>query len=1024
LPGKFHRLHFYQKTLTRHNDYTPDILFNLSAFMTLDNNAGFTFMSNGGEMGALMRDVDWSQTELGEPEQWPETLKITLRLILTSNHAMFIFWGEHLIQFYNDAYRQTLGPERHPSALGQRGRECWQEIWDIIGPQITSIMAGGDATWHENQLLPVTRHGRREDVYWTYGYSPIQDSVGVRGVLVICSDVTVEHTTREELKNLNAQLTEQLRLRDEANRRQRFRLEMTDSIRGLVESSAAANVTFRLLAQYMNASRVFYCDIDDRDGSFSIPYEWRREGLKSLLGLTGNTADFGPKNNVLLSLGQILAVSDVSSDPRTAGFQAAYQAMGARACLVIPIVKEGRFVAALSFHQTAVVEWPDSEFALMEELAERLWSAIERGRAEEQRALALQQLAQERERESERLRSMFAQAPGFMCILRGPWHLFEFANAAYHKLAGHRKLIGLTVAEAFPEVAEQGFISVLDNVFMTGEPFNATGAKLLLQNAAGLMDEVYLDFIYQPILDASGGVTGIFVEGFDATERVLTRQALELSERRLKEGLVAAKMTVWDFDIETKRINYVANSEAFSGTEIKSIDQSWEHVDPVDLERLHAARAAAIAQRGSYDDLIRVNSPGASAPQWFQVGGNVICDEHGHPRSIRGVSIDVTARKLAEEALQQADRRKDEFLAMLAHELRNPLAPISAAASFLGLISDDAKKVKHISEVITRQVHHMSHLLDDLLDVSRVTSGLIELNNQVWNIETIALESIEQVRPVMEKREHHFEFIRPTERSYVLGDRMRLVQVLTNVLQNSAKFTPEKGRIALAIEVTDQQLTVVIKDNGVGIDAELLPHIFELFTQERRSSDRSQGGLGLGLALVKKLVSLHGGSIVASSEGYGRGSQFTIRFPRATASLPLPTTPTLNATEIAATSARILIVDDNPDAANVLAMLLENAGYQVDVVHDAQSALQHAQRGSKDVFLLDIGLPRIDGNQLAQLIRSLPQAKNVTLIALTGYGQEYDKSRSFAAGFDHFFVKPVPLDELLGVLENLVVSVV
>jgi signal transduction histidine kinase/ActR/RegA family two-component response regulator len=991
--------------------------------MTAELNAGFAFMSNGGEMGVLIREKDWSQTELGDPEHWPETLKTTLRLILTSNHAMFVFWGEDLIQFYNDAYRQTMGPERHPSALGQRGKDCWQEIWDIIGPQIASIMAGGEATWHENQLVPVTRYGQRQDVYWTYGYSPIQDSNGVRGILVICRDVTVEHNSREELRKLNAQLSEQLRLRDEAERRQRFRLEMYDGIRGLVESSAVATIAFRHLARYLHASRVYYCDIDDLNGTFHIPYEWRRDDLRPLLNVSGNTADFGQKNMVLLSLGQVMAINDVSADPRTAPYQTAYQALDAHACLVIPVVKEGRFVASLSFHQTEPFEWPSSEFSLMEEITERLWSTIERSRAEEQRAQALQQLAQQRGQEGERLRSMFAQAPGFMCILRGPWHMYEFANAAYNKLSGHRKLIGLTVAEAFPEVVEQGFVKLLDQVFMSGEPFKATGAKLTLQNPDASPTEAYLDFIYQPILDASGGVTGIFVEGFDATERVLTRKALELSEYRLKEGLVAAKMTVWDWDVATKTINYVANPEAILGSKWERVDQLWSHMDASDLDRLHKARSAAIEVNGSYEEVVRLNPPDGQT-QWFHLKGNVVFDEQRQTQSIRGVWIDITARKLAEEALLQADRRKDEFLAMLAHELRNPLAPISAAASFLGLIADDPKKVKHISEVITRQVHHMSHLLNDLLDVSRVTSGLIELDNQVWDIETIALESIEQVRPVMEQRGHTFEFIRPNERAYVFGDHMRLVQVMANVLQNSAKFTPEKGRISLAIDVTEQDITILITDNGVGIDAELLPHVFELFTQERRSSDRSQGGLGLGLALVKKLISLHGGSVVANSEGYGRGSQLTIHLPRA-ASVQHSVAPRpsqISASDIAAIPTRVLIVDDNPDAANVLAMLLENAGYQVEVVHDAQSALQHAQRASQDVYLLDIGLPRIDGNQLAQLIRSLPQSKDVTLIALTGYGQEYDKSRSFAAGFDHFFVKPVAFEELLAVLERLTIA--
>ena len=224
----------------------------------------FDFFSNGGEMGALMRAYDWSNTSLGAPHLWPEILKTSLRLVLTSNHPMFIWWGPELFQFYNDAYRETMGPERHPSALGQRGSECWGEIWDIIGPQIESVMAGGPSTWHQDQLVPVTRHGRREDVWWTYGYSPIQDSSGVQGVLVVCNDVTSEHQARESSAKLNKDLINEIQFRKTIEQRQTLQLQIADALRGLTDANRIAITAFQLLGEFLSVSRINYAEIDKR----------------------------------------------------------------------------------------------------------------------------------------------------------------------------------------------------------------------------------------------------------------------------------------------------------------------------------------------------------------------------------------------------------------------------------------------------------------------------------------------------------------------------------------------------------------------------------------------------------------------------------------------------------------------------------------------------------------------------------------------------------------------------------------
>jgi PAS domain S-box-containing protein len=381
--------------------------------------------------------------------------------------------------------------------------------------------------------------------------------------------------------------------------------------------------------------------------------------------------------------------------------------------------------------------------------------------------------------------------------------------------------------------------------------------------------------------------------------------------------------------------------------------------------------------------------------------------------------------KLQETNLQLslADRRKDEFLAMLAHELRNPLAPISAAAQLLTMICDDHIRVKKTGAIIGRQVVHLTNLIDDLLDVSRVNSGVVVLDMQSLDIAEVVGDAVEQIQPLINQRHHQIQVTIAQGLPTVRGDRKRLVQVVANLLQNAAKYTPEGGRLNLNVSQIKDDVCVTIQDNGVGIDVELLPYIFEPFTQEKRSSDRSQGGLGLGLAIVKNLITLHGGQVSVASDGTGQGATFFVRLPKSRvlpADLlePTVTTKTTKTTHNER-GLRVLVVDDNIDAALSLAMILETAGHQVDVVHESSSALKRARDESFDVYLLDIGLPEIDGNELARRIRTISPIAKPTLIAITGYGQTYNRQHSLDAGFDNYFVKPADPTKLLRLLSEI-----
>ncbi len=383
------------------------------------------------------------------------------------------------------------------------------------------------------------------------------------------------------------------------------------------------------------------------------------------------------------------------------------------------------------------------------------------------------------------------------------------------------------------------------------------------------------------------------------------------------------------------------------------------------------------------------------------------------------VERELVSRREAESRLREADRRKDEFLAMLAHELRNPLAPIGMAAQILKIGPTNPARLQQTCQIIERQVSHMTRLLDDLLDVSRVTGGMVALAQELHDMRQIVEHALEQARPLINARGHHLTLNLVDKPACVHGDNMRLVQIVTNLLNNAAKYTPNGGEIHVKLALRDDEIVFTVRDNGIGIDGALLPHVFELFTQGERSSDRTQGGLGVGLALVKSLAQRHGGAVRARSEGLGRGCEFEVTLPRAA---PGRNESAERHGDLPDSSRHsVLIVDDNADAARTLALFLQTRGHAVQVAFDGAQALHLARAGSPRVLLLDIGLPDMDGYALARHLRRLPSTRDCVYIALTGYGCPEDRERSRKAGFDHHLTKPVnamELASLLGALER------
>lgn len=363
-------------------------------------------------------------------------------------------------------------------------------------------------------------------------------------------------------------------------------------------------------------------------------------------------------------------------------------------------------------------------------------------------------------------------------------------------------------------------------------------------------------------------------------------------------------------------------------------------------------------------------------------------------------------------ALRQADQRKDEFLAMLAHELRNPLAPIVSAATMLSNFNLDPSMVQRASEIVARQAGHMTSLIDDLLDVSRVTRGKVELELRELDFKDVIADAIEQVRPLIEKHRHRLALDLPPARAIVVGDRKRLVQVMTNLLSNAAKYTLEGGRIEVLLSTQGDTLAVEIRDDGIGMAPELIASAFDLFAQGARGLDRSQGGLGIGLALVRSLLKLHGGAVEASSEGPGHGSTFRVRLPLSARAQVERRARDRHAEQGHMPALRIGVVDDNEDAAITLSLLLEALGHTVLVAHSPREALSALPAFGPDVCLLDIGLPEMNGYELAAALRKKPGTAQAILIAVTGYAQDKDRAQALAAGFHDLFAKPVDLDVL------------
>lgn len=503
-------------------------------------------------------------------------------------------------------------------------------------------------------------------------------------------------------------------------------------------------------------------------------------------------------------------------------------------------------------------------------------------------------------------------------------------------------------------------------------------------------------------------------------ERMLQNlRGLRMHEARLEVALEAGRLGTWEFDPQGgPSVRSARHDEIFGHT---SPPSSWGLIEllsqvlPEDRDHVSTAFAIAVANGSTCRIECRIRRHGDDAVRWIEMHGRVNPPGalENRPQYLLGIIADITERKEMEHALRDADLRKDEFLATLAHELRNPLAPIFNVLQLMELKHGSNADFQRMHGVIDRQARQLGRLVDDLLDVSRITTGRIVLRRERFDLRDALASAIEAVQPLVHTARHVLDMALPTAALWLDGDATRLAQVFLNILSNAVKYTPRGGRIALTVRADDGQVIIEVQDNGIGLEPELVPKMFDMFVQGHRVGDHAQGGLGIGLSLSKQLVALHGGTISARSGGRGQGTSIVVALPR------ILDQSNANDHDRAAVQKpsggrRVLVVDDNVDAADTLAASLEFIGHEVRTHYGSEAALLAAEQWRPEVAILDIGMPGMDGYELARRLRDL--SFPIRLIALTGWGQENDLQKARDAGFDIHRTKPANLAELMAAI--------
>ncbi len=1135
-------------------------------------------LAGGGEMAERIRSFNWAKTPLGPPQSWSPALRTTLRILLANRFPQLLWWGPQYVQFYNDPYSPVPGTKHPHRALGQPGNECWSEIWHVLQPLVDTPFHGGPATWNDDILLELNRHGFLEESHFTIAYSPVPDETvpsGIGGVLATVHEITGKIIAERRvriLRDLGARLGEATRN----------------------ASQACAAVAETLAAH-------------DREIPFALLYLIDSEGVARLAGAAGVEmgTDISPLNVDLSSphidgwpmfKARATETLQVVEQIQThfATVPAGPWSDPPHTAVVVPIPSNkthdlaGLMVAGVSARLQFDQDYRDFFGLVASQVAAAIANAREY-EEEKKRSEALAELDRAKtaffsnvshefrtpltlmlgpvedilagsrsavppdireqlqvvHRNGLRLQKLVNTLLDFSRIEAGrvqasyePTDLSSFTSELASNFRSACEKAGLQLEVDCLPLAEPVFVdrdmwekivlNLLSNAFKftldgrievtlrqidkrveltvrdTGSGIprellpkifdrfqRVEGARARTQEGSGIGlalvrelvklhgGEVAAESTYGkgsiftvtiPLgtahlpadrIDSSRTIASTALGAAPFVEEALrwlpntpagapTAPAVPLAEGRsgLGQGLAQGfgrglavgrkRFRILLADDNTDMREYVQRllCEHYDVTAVADGQAAWQAaqenvpdlvltdlmmpgIDGLGLLRLlraepRTAEVPVILLTARAGDESRIAGLEASADDYLT-----------KPFNARELLVRVQSRlELAsfrheiQEQLKEADRHKDEFLATLAHELRNPLAPIRSGLQLMRFAANNEAVAEKARTIVERQVDQMVRLVDDLLDIARISQNKLDLRREWVDVETVMKSAVETSRPVIDAGHHSLEVSLPSEPVWLNADPVRLAQALANLLNNAAKYSESGRQIWLSAERQNRELVLKVRDMGVGIHRDELHHIFGVFVQVDRS-ERSRGGLGIGLSLVRRIVEIHGGVVEARSEGPGKGSEFLIRLPESiVATAAVEEKREGNRAARSATRRRVLVADDNYDAAESMSLMLEIAGHEVVTAHDGLEALELAETFRPEVAFLDLGMPRLNGCETARQIRQEAWGKNVLLVALTGWGQEEDKRRSKESGFDVHLVKPVDPQAMAKILAD------
>ena len=950
-------------------------------------------------MRALLRAHPWETSALGHPERWPRELHAAVEIMLEAPHPALIGWGEQAVVLYNDAYAALLGA-RHPAALGQPFNLAWPELWQTAGVRVTGALAGVPQHMDDAPAL-IAEGGAQRQHWFSVSYAPLRLADGkVAGFFHSALDTT-DRVNDVRWRSFQLALSERLRCVDTSHQ--------------IVEAASA------MIGAELDAARVMYAEAaEDGDDGFTLRSEWVRDGVGRLAGADARLHDVGPVLLAALRAGQAVAVGDVASDERTASQRARYAGAGVGALLALPLLKNGRLLSVVLLQAAQPRHWQDIELRLLQDVAERTWTALDALRAHQ--ALRASEA---------RLSAVFDSLPVGVGVA-DPDGKLVLSNQAMQRFvpSGIMPSRDERRHARWSALHPDGSPVERDDYpgarALRGERV-VPGIEALYRDDDGAETWTHIGAV--PIRDVDGRITGqvSVVTDIDRVKRAETQlRVSEAKYRKLFERMDAGFCIVeilFDDGGRPRDFRYLELNPMFESQSgladargrtalemVPGLEQSW-------IERIgNVALSGVSDQFEAYSDVLG---------RWFETNASPLGEAGANQVAL--IFRDTTARRETEENLRrlaaedaEASRRKSEFLAVLAHELRNPMAPIRTGLEIMRLRADSPETIERVREMLERQTRQMTHLIDDLLDVARVTSGKIDIRKQLVDLNRVAASAVETSTPMIQGARHVLDVSMWGEALLLEIDPTRIAQVVNNLLTNAAKYTPPGGRIALAVRKEGREAVIAVTDSGVGIPPEHQDSIFEMFNQVGRNMGLAQGGLGIGLSLVRQLVALHGGRVSAASPGVGEGSTFTVRLPLGVQAegngddLALPERRTAQRRTF-----RILVVDDNTDAAESLSLLLQLNAHEIRTATNGRDALEIAREFRPDIGFLDIGMPGMTGFELASRLRALPELAGMTLVAVTGWGSEDDLARSREAGIDHHFTKPIAAETVSRLLSQI-----